>query len=313
MPGSNNKGGYVTGLVNVGFTNLFGTGRGASIRWQKLDRLSQELELKYLEPWLIGIPANLNLGYLQKKQDSTYIKTQFNFSLEYMTTDELSASAVVGLETVVPSDNGGSVFTVYNSSSVTTGISIKADTRDDPYAPQKGVYFLNTYTYSRKKISGPEQFLTADVERNIILQRIKVDLGVYYSPVLKQVIALGLHGRELQGKTFEVSDLYLLGGTNSLRGYVENQFMGSRIIWANFEYRLLLTQRSFAFLFCDNGYYFRKAEPDKSILETSGYKTGYGVGMNIETGLGIMTVSYALAKGDTFSQGKIHFGLVNDF
>jgi len=42
--------GYVTGLINVTLRNIFGTGRAAAVRWQKLDRNSQELELKYLEP-----------------------------------------------------------------------------------------------------------------------------------------------------------------------------------------------------------------------------------------------------------------------
>ena len=49
------------------------------------------------------------------------------------------------------------------------------------------------------------------------------------------------------GPFFEESDLYRLGGTNTLRGYRENQFLGSRIFWSNLEYRFLLTQRTFAF------------------------------------------------------------------
>lgn len=313
MPGDGKQDGFLTGLVNVSLRNLFGTGRGFAVRWQKPERLSQELELKYLEPWLIGFPLNFNFGFYQKKQDSTYIQKKYDFSLEYLTTDELSASALIGFESVIPIDNGGDNFTVYNSSLVTSGVSIKIDTRDDPYSPQKGIYFLNTYTYSRKKINGPDKFLTSTVERDIVLQRIKVDLNFYISTFSRQVAALSVHGRELQGKAFEISDLYLLGGTNSLRGYIENQFSGSRIIWSNLEYRFLLSQRSYAFLFFDTGYYQRKAEPEKNILELSGYKSGYGLGLNLETGLGVMTVSFALAKGDSFSQGKIHFGLVNDF
>jgi outer membrane protein insertion porin family len=313
MPGDSKQSGYITGLVNISFRNLFGTGRGIAVNWQKPERLSQELELKYLEPWLIGLPVNFNLGYYQKKQDSTYIQKKYDFSLEYLTTDELSASILLGLESVVPIDNGSQLFTVYNSSLVTTGVSVKIDSRDDPYSPQKGIYFLNTYAYSQKKINGPEQFLTPSVEKNIALKRIKVDLNLYHSFFERQVAALGIHGRELQGKTFETSDLYLLGGTNTLRGYKENQFSGSRVLWSNLEYRFLMSQRSFAFLFYDAGYYLRKAEPERNILELSGYKTGYGLGLNLETGLGVMTVSFALAKGDSFSQGKIHFGLVNDF
>jgi outer membrane protein insertion porin family len=35
--------------------------------------------------------------------------------------------------------------------------------------------------------------------------------------------------------------------------------------------------------------------------------------VRIETGLGIMGVSFALGKGDTFGTAKIHVGLVNEF
>ena len=59
-PRTEDEKGYVTGLVNVTLRNIFGTGRAAAVRWQKLDRNSQELELKYLEPWLFGYPFNLN-------------------------------------------------------------------------------------------------------------------------------------------------------------------------------------------------------------------------------------------------------------
>ena len=55
VPSNNdNKKGFFTGYVNISLRNLFGTGRAAAIRWQQEDRNSQELELKYLEPWLFN-------------------------------------------------------------------------------------------------------------------------------------------------------------------------------------------------------------------------------------------------------------------
>jgi len=33
----------------------------------------------------------------------------------------------------------------------------------------------------------------------------------------------------------------------------------------------------------------------------------------VETGLGNMGVSFALGQGNSFGQGKIHFGLINEF
>jgi len=308
-----NTTGYFTGLVDISLRNLFGTGRAAAIHWQQYDRSSQDLELKYLEPWLFGYPFNLNLSFQQRSQDSTYVQRDVEASLEYLATDAISASVFISTDAVIPTDNGNQIFTVYNSNSVTTGVNLKIDTRDDPYSPTQGILFLNSYSFSRKKISGPVQFFTPGLATNVNLQRLELDLEGFYEIFSRQVIALGLHGRELRGPFFENSDLYRLGGTNSLRGYSESQFLGNRITWTNLEFRSLLTKRSFAFLFLDSGYYLRNADPARSIPKLEGFNIGYGLGLNIETGLGVLSVSFALAKGDSFADGKIHFGIVNQF
>ncbi|MHB9011665.1 MAG: BamA/OMP85 family outer membrane protein [Ignavibacteriaceae bacterium] len=308
-----NQSGYLTGLVDVSLRNLFGTGRAAAIHWQQYNRSSQDLQLKYLEPWLFGYPFNLNLSLFQRQQDSTYVQRTVEASLEYLATDNVSASVFISTDAVIPTDNGNQIFTVYNSSSLTTGLNIKVDTRDDPYAPTRGILFLNSYSFSKKTISGPVQFFTPDLATSINLQRLTLDIGGYYELFNRQVIALGLHGRELRGQFFENSDLFRLGGASSLRGYSESQFLGNRVMWTNLEFRSLLTKRSFVFLFLDTGYYLRNADPSRNILKAEGFNVGYGLGMNIETGLGVLSVSFALAKGDSFSNGKIHFGIVNQF
>ena len=313
VPSGKDGDGYITGMVNVSLRNLFGTGRAASIRWQKLDKFSQELELKYLEPYLLGYPFNLGGGFFQKKQDTTYVQRKFDGYLEYLATDEITFSFILGSEAIIPTVTEIPRFSVYNSSLLTTGLNIKIDTRNDPFAPTSGLLFINSYNYSRKKIDGPDEFIPPDFERSINLQRISVDFSYFWEMFRRQVIAVGLYGRELQGSLLEISDLYRLGGTNSLRGYRENQFLGSRIFWANLEYRFLLSRRTYIFSFFDTGYYLRKSDPTQKIEETSAYKSGYGLGINLETGLGVLSVSFALAKGDSFGDGKIHFGIVNEF
>ena len=305
--------GYITGLVNISLRNLFGTGRAAAIRWQQFDRNSQELELKYLEPWLLGFPFNINLGLFQRKQDTTYVQRKLEGALEYLATEDISASVFIGTEEIIPTENKIPVFKVYNSNVFTTGANLKVDTRDDPYAPTSGLFFINSYSFSRKKINGPAQFITPNLETRINLQRFALDFEGFYEFFKRQVVALGIHGRELRGSFFENSDLFRLGGTNSLRGYREDQFLGSRILWTNFEYRLLLTRRTFAFLFFDTGYYLRESDAERNILKSEDYLYGYGLGLNIETGLGVLGVSFALGEGDSFSDGKIHFGLINEF
>lgn len=313
VPGNNKVSGYLTGLVNISLSNIFGTGRAAAIRWQKLDQSSQVLELKYLEPWILGLPVNINAGLLQRKQDSTYIQRDLNIGLEYLANENLSAAVTLSTESVIPSDADTLSLTVYNSSSITTGLDLKYDTRDDPYSPTRGILFINSYSFSRKTINGPEKFINSNTKTKIDLQRIEVEFKTYYKLFQRQIIALALNGKELLGSFLEVSDLYRLGGANTLRGYAQDQFLGSRIFWSNLEYRFLLTQRSFGFLFMDTGYFFRPEDLVHNIPKTEGFRIGYGLGINLETNLGVISVSFALGQGDTFSNGKINFGIVNQF
>ena len=312
-PGKNERSGYVTGLINISLRNLFGTGRAAAIKWNKYDRKSQELDLKYLEPWFLGYPFNINLNLYQRIQDSTYVQRRLEGAIEYLATEDISGSVSISSETVVPTIRVKPIFTVYNSSYITTGFNLKIDTRNDPYSPTQGLLFINSYSYSRKKINGPVEYISPTLETSVNLQRFSVSFNFFYELFSRQVVAIGVNGRELRSTSFENSDLFRLGGTNTLRGYREEQFIGSRIFWSNLEYRALLTRRSFAFLFFDTGYYLRPAEEEKNILKTEDFLYGFGLGLNIETALGVLRVSYALGKGDTFSDGKIHFGVLNEF
>ena len=312
-PANDNTKGYLTGFVNINLRNLFGTGRAASFRWQQENQYSQELEIQYLEPWLFGFPFNIQGSLFQRKQDSTYVQRNFEGALEYIATPEISASVIVNSQSTIPTERNVNVFTVYNSSAFTSGVNLKIDTRDDFYAPTSGILFINSYKFTQKTINGPAQFITADTKTKQNFQRLEFDFSVFKQLLSRQVLAFAVHARELRGSDFEISDLYFLGGARSLRGYREKQFQGNRIVWSNLEYRFLLTRRTFAFLFFDSGYFLRNADETRQIAEISGFRNGYGFGINLETSLGVLGVSFALGKGDSISEGKIHFGIINEF
>jgi outer membrane protein assembly factor BamA len=312
-PATENESGYVTGLVNVILRNIFGTGRAASIRWQKLTRSNQELELKYLEPWLFGYPFNLNADLFQRIQDTTYVQRRLGGALEFLATEDISASAFVSTEELIPTERTIPVFTVYNSSSLTTGLGLKIDLRDDPLAPTGGFLFETVYSFSRKKINGPAEYITPGLETDPNLQRITAGFSAFYEIFVRNVIAVSVNGKELTGPFFEQSDLWRFGGTRTVRGYREEQFLASRIAWSNLEYRLMLTPRSYAFLLFDAGYYFLEADPERGVAGQEDFIFGYGLGITIDTTIGLLGVSFALAQGDSFSDGKIHFGIINEF
>ena len=310
VPSSGKEKGYFTGFINLGFRNLFGTGRAALIRWQRENQNTQELELKYSEPWIFNYPFNLSGSIFQRIQDSTYIQRNYEGILEYLATSEISASILINSQSTIPIERKNKIFTVFNSSSITAGMNFKIDTRDDYYSTRKGILFSNSYKYTFKKINGPKEFFSEKTKTELELQRLEIDFEFFKELFSNQVAALKVHARQLKGSDIEISDLYLLGGANSLRGYREKQFSGTRILWSNIEYRFLLSNKTYAFLFFDTGYISR----DYTNENLSGeFKIGYGFGLNVETGIGILGVSFALAKGDSFSQGKIHFGLISGF
>lgn len=308
-----NESGYITGLVNITLRNIFGTGRAAAIRWQKPTRSNQELELKYLEPWLFSFPFNLNAELFQRIQDSTYVQRRIGGALEFLATEDISASAFISTEEIIPTERQVPVFTVYNSSSLTTGLGLRIDFRNDPIATTSGFLFETSYSFTNKKINGPAEYITPETETNISLQRVTIGFGAFYEIFSRNVLAFSVSGKELNGPFFEQSDLWRFGGTRSVRGYREEQFLASRIAWSNLEYRLMLTPRSYAFLFLDAGYYFLDADPERGIAQQEDYIFGYGLGITIETAIGLLGVSFALAEGETFSEGKIHFGIINEF
>jgi len=104
------------------------------------------------------------------------------------------------------------------------------------------------------------------------------------------------------------------GGAQNLRGYREQQFLASQLMWLNTEYRFLLSRKAFLFGFYDVGYFFKPQNPINALDGSlRGWRRGVGVGARVDTPRGLMGISYALGEGDTFSTGKVHFGIINAF
>ncbi len=308
-----NTDGYFTGNVFIAMRNLFGTGRKALIRWQRETELTQEIELQYREPWIFGIPLNLSGTFYQRKQDSSYVKTKFELRGDFVLTEEFSIAGNITSESVYPSANLQQ-FSIFESNALFFGAEILYDTRDNLRNPTKGVRYSTTVQQGRKSISGPEKYLSLATEKNFSIQRYSVDAEVFVSTFARQVIMIGVHGKQISSSRLELSDLFQFGGTTTLRGYRENQFFASQIAYLNSEYRFLTGRASSLFGFVDGGYFSRPADSlIKSIERQEKSLYGFGIGARIETGLGIMNISYALGQGDSFSNGKIHVGIINEF
>ncbi len=298
--------GYFTGLANLQFRNLFGTGRRFSVRWHRENQSTQEIGLRYHEPWIASYPVNGEIGFFQRKQDSSYVKRNLNLQAEFMLSEEFRIGATFSQYNVVPSVSQTASL-VSDSRTITIGGYLFYDSRDDAVTPTSGILYRTEFH------TGTKRYLVAAGTVTNSTQRFGMDLEYDVSPFQRQVFAAGLHVQEFRSGSMEISDLFRLGGASTLRGYRESQFLGSRVAWANLEYRVLVSPRSFFFAFTDAAYVASPSQPASGIVQAELTKIGYGVGLRLDTAVGLLGVSVALGQGDTFGTAKLHVRLANEF
>jgi outer membrane protein insertion porin family len=301
--------GYLTGLVNISMRNLLGTGRRADIMWHQQQSSTQELEMHYLEPWMFGFPVNGGFGFFQRRQDTSYVSRRIDLRCDAVVTGDITASLLFSHEKITPS--ALSPYAISESRTISGGAEIRYDSRDDPQNPLEGVFYRTNYQIGQKEILWSN--IASISDQSTTIQKLTVDFEIFFELLSAQVVAAGLHWREVRSEPLELADMFRFGGTKTVRGYREDEFFGSRLLWSNLEYRFSLGQRSYLFGFLDSGYYLRPPINSQELKELRRLITGYGIGVSVATVLGSIGVSYALGEGDSFSRGKIHVGLINTF
>ncbi|MCS6988708.1 MAG: BamA/TamA family outer membrane protein [Chloroherpetonaceae bacterium] len=315
-PNNPNDAGFFTGLINISLQNMFGTGRRLDVKWLKPNQFTQEARLRYQEPYFVGLPLNLIFDFAQLKQDTTFAQLQLGLSASYRLADNFFLTSSFSREEVNPIFEGAAIAqVVFPTTIALTGVGAIYDSRDYPPNPQSGFYLRNDYRIGRKIISASDSLLALySVKTRLLQQRVLLEAEFYQRVFKRQVLAARFRGEAILADEIQFSDLMRFGGAQSLRGYREQQFLASQLMWLNLEHRFLLSRKTFIFGFCDIGYFFKPRNP-LNALDGSlrGWRRGVGVGARVDTPLGILAISYALGEGDTFATGKVHFGVVSAF
>lgn len=136
----------------------------------------------------------------------------------------------------------------------------------------------------------------------------------YYLPLSRRsVIKLASKNSYTFNENLFENELLRIGGLHTLRGFDEEAIFASLYSIETIEYRYLLEQNSYMYLFFDAAYY----ESDRIDNFVSDRPIGFGAGMSFETKAGIFSISYAIGKQFDnpieFRSAKIHFGFVNFF
>ncbi len=304
--------GYFTGLINLSFRNLFGTGRRFEVNWKKQDRYSDEFRLYYQEPWIFGFPVNIGGGLYRLVRDTTYIERSYNLDGILRLSSNFNVTFSLLQKSYTPDSLASREQRLAENKIYSGEVGIIYDTRDLPVNPQKGLLYDTYYSFGFKTNLGPDYLFPEDglAEREEI-QKIRVGLSFFQSLWQNQVFALKFFGARVEGSEnqLQLTDHYWFGGARTLRGYREDRFHGTTVSYVNLEYRFLTGRESRIYLFNDWGFYHFETDEgtEQDILP------GYGMGIRFLTPLGIMSVDFGLGRKDTFSTGKIHIGIVNNF
>jgi len=313
VPSSGSKKGHLVGKIDLVFDNIFGTGRRVDLDWYKKDPYSSYLSFFYREPWILGLPPTLEVGISQTDYDSTYLQISLDFGLLFSPLEKISWEAKAGWEKVVPGSAGKAYLP--HSRKYKAGVSLSINLLDHSGNPRKGLFHRTQVTYGRKRNYSTSDFTP---KKEVVYDtKFSLDLQHFLSTFHKQTFMTGIHirGMSTDEEPVPFPEQFKLGGINSLRGYREEEFSGTKVAWTNLEYRFLWGSDSRFFVFADYGYFFRKARliEDELFRKISGKKLGYGFGIRIDSRAGLLGIDYGIAEKDRLSEGKIHFGIVNRF
>ncbi len=314
-PGEN---GVFTGFVNVVLRNAFGAGRKIAARLDIPTRGSQEIELRYGEPFIFRLPIDVEFGFRQRQEEETpaltgYVERSFTGDAFYSFTDAwaIRVGGTLGFTLPLADSTGDCSRQLLNSRTLASTVGIIYDSRSNVLNPVSGLRYSTSYTYGGKELRGSTACVDSTVPTSDTRQRVDLDVESYLPLPGSFVLASGLHFGQVSGEYLEENDLYYFGGQSTVRGLRENLIRASRRLWGSGEIRFILSENSFAAIFVDAGYY--STPPLRDALETDDWTYGFGVGAQIDTPLGVAKISFALGEGDTFETGKVFIGLVNQF
>ncbi|MBP9004794.1 MAG: BamA/TamA family outer membrane protein [Candidatus Marinimicrobia bacterium] len=302
IPATATTEGYFTGEMNLNLNNISGRGRSLSVFWAKPNRYSQQIDLRYFEPWIRHTNFNAEGQFSQILRDTLVVLRSFEAGIGRRLFQNGSGALKFNYTSTMPTSGGRQLLGLNDLTTRGLGLSFRYDGRDYPLNPQKGV------------MVAINAFLSRRIEQNVgrlwqYQTEINGELDVKIRSQLVAACGWNLRGKWLSEGVPVYSDYYWFGGSRSLRGYATELFGGSEVAWLNNEIRWLIGKNGRAHIFFDQGYYRRSVEG----LEKKYFPHSYGVGLRLDSRMGIIGLDYGFGEGDTFTTAKIHIFLESKF
>jgi outer membrane protein assembly factor BamA len=310
-----------TGDVRLKLQNGLGRGELIDLNWRRLQTQTQDLKARIVYPFILRTPLGVDYNFKLYKKDTTYLDLNQNIGVQYMliggnylklfySNKSSTLLSTKGLEfaTTLPSyaDVHSNMY----------GIGLKYEKLDYRLNPRKGFsILLNASAGSRiiKKNAKLNPVVYDKIKLSTAQYNSDVELSVFIPLGSRSAVKLSDQAAFLYGETTFQNELFRIGGLKTLRGFDEESIFASAYSIFTLEYRFILEQNSYLYVFGDGAWYENNSV-SQYVKDTP---FGFGAGISFETKAGIFSINYALGKQfDNPIQlrgGKIHFGIVNYF
>jgi len=321
LPNSQTGKTLFTGNIHLMLQNGLGKGELIDVNWQRLQVQTQDLKLHLVYPFIFQAPFGVDYNFEIYKRDTSFDYVNNNIGLQYLLTGGNYFKIFYNNKVSSLLSTNGMQFltTLPTYADVSTnmyGMGLKYEKLDYRFNPRKGYSVTSSVSVGTKNIK-KNAGLSPVVYNNLILNSTQyngnIEASVFIPIQNRSTFKVGMKSAILDGKNIFQNELYRIGGLNTLRGFNEESIFASAYSILTLEYRLLLEQNSYLFLFTDGAYY----ENHSTSHHLSDTPFGFGSGVSFETKAGIFSITYALGKQFSnpvqLRDGKIHFGIVNYF
>lgn len=323
----------LTGDVFLDMKNLLGSGENIMIKWQQLQRNSPRLNLGFKLPYIARSHFGVDFSFHLYKKDSSYLQLNAQTGLVYTSSSNRTGKLI--LQWQQTGLLAGSVDTtkiiqqkklpdITDANAINAGIQYEFSQTDYKLNPRKGWEGTVQTTVGIKRILENSEVLSIkepsfnyaslydSIKGKGYQWRIQLSAAHYFPMGKQSTFRWAVSSGAYFSKHIFRNDMFQIGGFNLMRGFDEESIFADRFLVNALEFRFLTGVNSFLFLFSDVGL------TRNSLTEINNNFVSGGMGIVLETKLGMVKVSYAAGKRNdvpfSLREGsKLHFGYTNYF